>query len=43
MDTVKRLYAAVRPHLAPLGWSIISGLIGGGIGLLFATLWLWAR
>jgi hypothetical protein len=39
---IKKWYAALRPHLKPLGWSVASGLIGSGIGLLVAILWVHA-
>lgn len=36
---IKRWYEALRPQLAPLGWSVAGGLVGAGIGLLAVTLW----
>lgn len=38
----KRLRGALKPHVKPLGWSVASGLIGSAIGLLLATLWVYA-
>jgi hypothetical protein len=43
LGTLKRICAALKGHGEDIWWSIAGGLIGGGIGLLFATLWLWAR
>lgn len=40
---IKRCWKALRPHLAPLGWSLGSGLVGAGIGLLVAMLWIWSQ
>lgn len=39
MELIKRAVKALKERRASLGWSVASGLLGSGIGLLVATLW----
>jgi hypothetical protein len=39
LEVIKKWGAALRERSGELGWSVVGGLIGGGVGLLFAMLW----
>lgn len=39
MVGLKRCWAALKERRSDLAWSIVSGLLGAGIGLLAVTLW----
>jgi hypothetical protein len=40
VELIKGWAKAIRPHLPRLGWSAASGLLGSGIGLGVASLYL---
>jgi hypothetical protein len=43
LEAVKRWLRRNEERTSNLAWSVIGGLVGGGIGLLFAMLWLRGR